>query len=86
MYSYRNATVKIIFLDGPTGEITIKRGVKQGCPLSPVLFDICVNPLIEKLKSPEFKRFGYYWDDEDGVTAQAYADDILLFANCTKAL
>jgi hypothetical protein len=70
MDSYRNATVKIVVLEGQTGEITIKRGVKQDCPLSPVLFDIGVNPLIEKLNSKEFRKFGYYWDTDDGVTEQ----------------
>jgi hypothetical protein len=30
--SYKNATVKIIVLEGQTGEITIKRGLKQGYP------------------------------------------------------
>jgi hypothetical protein len=51
--SYIPATVKIVTLDGLTNEINIKRGVKQGCPLSPILFDMCVNPLIEKLNSWE---------------------------------
>jgi hypothetical protein len=37
--------------NGATDNIHIKRGVKQGCPLSPILFDICINPLIEKLNS-----------------------------------
>jgi hypothetical protein len=86
MDSYNGATVKVITLNGATENIHIKRGVKQGCPLSPVLFDICINPLIEKLNSRELKRFGYYWNDEDGVTAQAYADDILLFANSFESL
>jgi hypothetical protein len=60
-----------ITLNGATENIHIRRGVKQGCPLSPVLFDICINPLIEKLNSRELRRFGYYWNNEDGVTTQA---------------
>jgi hypothetical protein len=54
--SYRPATVKIVTLEGLTNEINIKRGVNQGCPLSPILFDMCVNSLIEKLNSPECKN------------------------------
>jgi hypothetical protein len=50
------------------------------------LFDICINPLIEKLNSRELRRLGYYWNNEDWVTAQAYADDILLFANSYESL
>jgi hypothetical protein len=51
--------------------------------LSPILFDICIDPLIERLSSSEFKECDFYWgpNNEDRVTAQAYADDILLFAN-----
>jgi hypothetical protein len=44
-------------------------------------FDICSDPLIEKLSSDEFKKYGFWWPNEDGVTVQAYADDIFLFAN-----
>jgi hypothetical protein len=47
--SYRPATVKNVTLDGFKNEINIKSGVKQVCPLSPILFDMCVNPLIENL-------------------------------------
>jgi hypothetical protein len=79
--SYTDAQVKIVTLNDATNPISIKRGVKQGCPLSPILFDICIDPLIEKLSSDDFKKYGYWWSNDDGVTPQAYADDILLFAN-----
>jgi hypothetical protein len=59
--SYEGATVKIIALKGETNPIEIRRGVKQGCPLSPILFDLCIDPLIEKLSSEEFKGFGFRW-------------------------
>jgi hypothetical protein len=51
MDSNNGATVRVITLNGATENIHIKRGVKQGCSLSPVLFDICINPLIGKLNS-----------------------------------
>jgi hypothetical protein len=79
--SITGAQVKVVTLNGATNPISIKPGVKQGYPLSPILFDICIDPLIEKLSSDEFKKFGYWWSEEDGVTAKVYADDILLFAN-----
>jgi hypothetical protein len=78
--SYINARVGEITLNGATEPMEIKRGLKQGCPLSPILFDICIDPLIEKLSSKELNSFGYWWDVNEGVTAQTYADDILLFA------
>jgi hypothetical protein len=86
MDSYNGATLKVITLNNSTDNIIIQRGVKQGCPLSPVLFEIYINPLIEKLNSKELRRFGYYWNDEDGVTAQAYANHILLFASPYESL
>jgi hypothetical protein len=62
-------------------KLIINRGIKQGCPLSPILFDICVNPLIEKLNSSQFKEIGLSWDSDAYLIAQVYADDILLFSN-----
>jgi hypothetical protein len=79
--SYTDSKVLVVVLNGRTEPTEIKRGVKQGCPLSPILCDICVYPLIEELSSEEFKLYGYWWGDNDGVTAQAYAEDVLLFAN-----
>jgi hypothetical protein len=52
--SYSDAKVRGITLNGATEPIEIKRRVKQGCLLSPILFDNCVDPLIEKLSSEEF--------------------------------
>jgi hypothetical protein len=73
MDSYNEAKVKIVTLNEMTNDINIARGVKQGCPLSPVLFDICIDPLIERLSSAQLKDDSFYWryQKEDGVTAQA---------------
>jgi hypothetical protein len=79
--SYTDAQVRVVTLNSATNPILSKRGLKQRNPLSPILFDICIDPLIEKLSSDEFKKYGFWWSKEYGVTAQAYADDILLFSN-----
>ena len=54
--------------------IDILRGVKQGCPLSPLLFALCYDPLLWKLSKIE------------GIKARAYADDIYIGACDSKNL
>ena len=61
--------------------IKIKRGVKQGCPLSPWIFAMCMDILVRKLKT------------FDGLDVYAYVDDIALgvidfrlFAKCMKVI
>jgi hypothetical protein len=44
MDSYKGAAVKIFTLRSTTRDIQIKRGVKQGFPLSPLLFNIAIDP------------------------------------------
>lgn len=44
-----------------TDSLEVQRGGKQGCPLSPALYILAINPLIKKINSD---------------TAMAYADDI----------
>jgi hypothetical protein len=66
--SNSNARVKVVPFNGATGPIYIKRGIKQGCPLSLKLMDICIDFLIERLSSREFKEFVYWWSDINGVT------------------
>jgi hypothetical protein len=52
------ATVKIVTLDGTTEIILIKRGGKQNSSLRPVLLDIWVFPLREKLNSWNLRGLG----------------------------
>ena len=58
--------------------LRISKGVKQGCPLSPTLFNICIESLLKVLN--QHKEDGYHWN---GISTcvQAYADDVVLFAD-----
>lgn len=69
-----------------TPEITMKSGVKQGDSLSPLLFNIAMDPLICDLqKSGKGFTFG-----SDGlieqITALAFADDIAVLSNTWEGM
>ena len=46
--------------------IPINRGVKQGCPLSPLLFILALDPIVREI-------------EEGGVPVYAYADDMAFY-------
>ena len=59
-----------------TDWIDIHRGVKQGCPLSPLLFIIAYDPLLHALSSSSLV----------GIKAFAFADDLALFVKSVAAI
>ncbi|GBN58383.1 Retrovirus-related Pol polyprotein from type-2 retrotransposable element R2DM [Araneus ventricosus] len=56
-------------------------GVKQGDPLSSILFNLVIDQLIRKLKGPVGLEL-----DGSTISISAYADDILLFASSSAGL
>lgn len=62
---YSGATTKIVSGSELSDPVTIHTGVKQGCPLSGLLFNLAVDPLIRSVAS-------------DNVNVLAYADDLLI--------
>ena len=62
-----------------TNPITIRKGVKQGCPLSPILFNMALNPLLEELNNKHLEE-GYSFKEGYNVV-QAYADDLILLSD-----
>ena len=42
MNAYSGAMTTIKTPDGETHDISVRAGVKQGCPLSPILFNLCI--------------------------------------------
>lgn len=62
--------------DGSSLEIILRRGVKQGDPLSPLLFNLIIETLVEKLDktTEDIKLNG------ENVSILAFADDLVIFA------
>lgn len=73
-------TTKIITAHGLTEEIKIDCGVRQGDVISPTLFIIFFNPLLEMINKTDTG----YKIGEESISQQAYADDLGLISETTK--
>ena len=72
---YQNTTAHMKINGYLTSKLKMTRGVRQGCPLSALLFIIALEPLIEGLRS-------HNWFTHDTERrAVAYADDINIFVH-----
>ena len=79
----------VVELNGTRSDtIPWRRGVIQGCPLSPLLFNLCMDPLLNVVEEigktmgigTEFKGRSEYH------TVQAYADDVVLIGRSEEAM
>lgn len=73
---YERQVTAIRTVTGLTPLIPIRTGVKQGCPLSPTLFNLVIEPLLRTvaLTGAGYSMHGVY------VPCVAYADDLALLA------
>ena len=85
MRMYEGATTIIEQNGESTRPIKIRNGVKQGCPLSPLLFNLIMDELLEMINSePAGIKI-----DQEKISIMAFADDLVLLtesANDMKIL
>jgi len=81
---YRNTNIRIKFNGGVSGPTHINKGVRQGCGLSPVLFNIYINNIIEEFKIVTKK--GIQLNNRKLVNTVLYADDQILIATSEDEL
>ena len=65
--------------EGATNDIPQARGVKQGCPLSPLIFNLAIEGLIRGIQSSDAR--GYSFTESLEVKCLAYADDLAIAAS-----
>ena len=71
IYSKMMSTITV---NGTTSHrFNMNNGLKQGCPLSPLLYNLCIEPLIRKI---EKELTGIEINNEKRFKNMAYADDI----------
>ena len=73
---YENTKAKYIFGDIETDWVHLKKGVRQGCVLSPLLFNMYTEELSKRIKQ---EGLGIKIGNEK-LGALLYADDVVLIA------
>lgn len=81
MYSYRGSCTRLVCSDWVSELIFPKCGVKQGDPLSPVIFNMIIDRLFKLLPKEIGARVGCI-----DVSAEAFADDLFLAASTEQGL
>ncbi|XP_046640334.1 uncharacterized protein LOC124324536 [Daphnia pulicaria] len=80
---YIDTTTRGMTSSGLTAPIPISSGVKQGCPLSPVIFDLAMEPIIRAVMALKPLSFKLGLID---LLILAFADDLALLAKNEAAL
>lgn len=85
---YTGSTTNIVTRWFISKDIDIRKGTKQGCPVSPLLFNLCLEPLFNAINRCNADD-GYSIRSESGETRfniLAYADDVLLISESESGM
>ncbi|GBN59258.1 Retrovirus-related Pol polyprotein from type-1 retrotransposable element R2, partial [Araneus ventricosus] len=72
---YNDCSSKILSNDSATSLIPIKSGVKQGCPISGILFNLSIDHILRRIQGPAPEH-----------RVLAFADDLCLLASSPEEL
>ena len=87
MNAYTGAASIFKTPQGDTSAIPIRAGVKQGCPLSPILFNLCIELIIRRVKAAAATlKSGSCVHYGSPLSCLAYADDLVIVARNKDAL
>jgi hypothetical protein len=75
---YRNTKVRMKFIGGISEPIHINKRVRQGCGVSPALFNIYINAIVQEFKT--VIKTGIQLNNGKLVNTILYADDQILMA------
>ena len=79
---YKGARTSIHVNGESTEPIHITNGVKQGCPLSPLLFNSVTDELLHLLGN----EGGYRLPNGDLIASMAFADDLILISSSREGM
>ena len=80
---YANTENKVKFPEGLSEAFKSQRGVKQGDVLSPILFNMFINGIVDKLKSSNANPVTI---GNEKINCLLYADDLVLLSSCPNGL
>ena len=71
---YNNGKCRVSVYNDLTNPFTIQTGVRQGCILSPMIFNVIIDWIMKSVDAPIFNVAR-----DLNIADLAYADDIILF-------
>ena len=80
---YAGSSQRIRCKEGFTNDIQLKVGIKQGCPLSPLLFNIALEALLPVL---DRRGVGYKLENGSAGKQLVYADDISILSSSKEEI
>ena len=78
---YNGPSAKIKVNNEYSAKVKLERGTRQGCPLSPLLFALAMEPLATAIRRDRIMQGFVRSTGEERIAL--YADDVLLFLGYT---